>query len=227
MCKVENCEELVHSRGWCQKHYRRFMNHGSTDEPIPLKRPGPKPGPPRPKKERPKKTHCPHGHEYSEENTSINPSGARVCKTCQRERMKTRRGPAKIGQGGVNAAKAYCPRQHEYTEANTMWSKDGRRQCRECARARSRLNNITKYGLTPDDFFGLLEEQDTRCLICQREFYEECGIPNIDHDHKCCAGEFSCGACVRGLLCGHCNRGLSQFRDSVEYLEAAVRYLSK
>jgi hypothetical protein len=31
------------------------------------------------------KTHCPKGHEYSEENTSVTPQGFRNCKTCKRE----------------------------------------------------------------------------------------------------------------------------------------------
>jgi hypothetical protein len=31
------------------------------------------------------KTHCPHGHPYSEENTYINTSGGRCCRTCKRE----------------------------------------------------------------------------------------------------------------------------------------------
>lgn len=38
------------------------------------------------------KTHCPHGHEYNEENTHIrkNRNGARVCRTCARESMRAR-----------------------------------------------------------------------------------------------------------------------------------------
>ena len=32
------------------------------------------------------KTHCPKGHEYSESNTYIYPSGSRGCRTCNRER---------------------------------------------------------------------------------------------------------------------------------------------
>lgn len=28
------------------------------------------------------KTHCPHGHEYNEKNTYIQPSGSRMCRTC-------------------------------------------------------------------------------------------------------------------------------------------------
>lgn len=29
-----------------------------------------------------RKTHCPHGHEYSKDNTRINYRGARVCRMC-------------------------------------------------------------------------------------------------------------------------------------------------
>jgi hypothetical protein len=33
-------------------------------------------------------THCPHGHEYTPENTSTTPQGWRVCKTCRRAKAK-------------------------------------------------------------------------------------------------------------------------------------------
>lgn len=33
-----------------------------------------------------RKTHCPRGHEYTPENTYIQPQGWRCCKTCQRAR---------------------------------------------------------------------------------------------------------------------------------------------
>lgn len=35
-------------------------------------------------------THCPRGHEYSPENTSYRKSGARRCKTCEREASRAR-----------------------------------------------------------------------------------------------------------------------------------------
>lgn len=34
------------------------------------------------------KTHCPHGHEYNEENTYRRPSGTRECRTCRQRRKK-------------------------------------------------------------------------------------------------------------------------------------------
>lgn len=30
------------------------------------------------------KTHCPHGHEYTEENTIVNSKGSRVCRICRK-----------------------------------------------------------------------------------------------------------------------------------------------
>lgn len=37
-----------------------------------------------------RKTHCPRGHEYNDENTRITPAGKRVCRVCDRERSATR-----------------------------------------------------------------------------------------------------------------------------------------
>ena len=34
------------------------------------------------------KTHCKNGHEYTEENTYVNPRGSRTCKICSRKRGK-------------------------------------------------------------------------------------------------------------------------------------------
>jgi hypothetical protein len=37
---------------------------------------------------RPKKTHCPHGHEYTAENTYVSKRGRRSCITCQNDRQR-------------------------------------------------------------------------------------------------------------------------------------------
>jgi hypothetical protein len=41
----------------------------------------------------------------------------------------------------------------------------------------------------------------------------------VDHDHET--------KDVRGILCRRCNLALGQFRDNVELLENAVKYLKK
>ena len=34
------------------------------------------------------KTHCPHGHEYTEENTYIDPKGSRRCRECAKTTIR-------------------------------------------------------------------------------------------------------------------------------------------
>lgn len=79
------------------------------------------------------------------------------------------------------------------------------------------------YGLTPEDFERLLEQQDNRCAICGTAEWGSSGRwpgkPHVDHDHA--TGR------VRGLLCGSCNYGLGAFRDDLERLHAAIQYLSR
>jgi hypothetical protein len=44
----------------------------------------------------------------------------------------------------------------------------------------------------------------------------------VDHDHTCCPGEYTCGKCVRGLLCDDCNKKL---HDSPAWHFRAIEYL--
>lgn len=37
------------------------------------------------------KTHCPRGHEYTADNTYVNPRGSRVCRTCGQAQQAIRR----------------------------------------------------------------------------------------------------------------------------------------
>jgi hypothetical protein len=43
-----------------------------------------------------RKTHCPKGHEYDEENTRITPDGKRVCRAC--DRARSRKTPSATGE---------------------------------------------------------------------------------------------------------------------------------
>ncbi|UJV41637.1 endonuclease VII domain-containing protein [Streptomyces sp. AMCC400023] len=86
-----------------------------------------------------------------------------------------------------------------------------------------RKSQLRRYGLTPERYAAMVEDQEGRCLVC-RETPEKLVV---DHDHSCCPGRYTCGRCVRGLLCSLCNKALGSLRDNPEYARAAARYLSQ
>lgn len=83
---------------------------------------------------------------------------------------------------------------------------------------------LKRYSLTVNDYDALLQSQDGKCAVCRSDNPGVRGW-HIDHDHTCCNGRFSCGRCVRGLLCGQCNLGLGIFQDDPERLLRARDYL--
>jgi len=92
----------------------------------------------------------------------------------------------------------------------------------------SMTNSIQKrarrFGLTQEQFEKMMQDQNGKCLLCDVNLNNV--QFNIDHDHKCCEGRYSCGKCVRGILCGMCNRGLGHFKDNIQTLEKAIKYLT-
>ena len=90
---------------------------------------------------------------------------------------------------------------------------------------RRRRNHLwSTHRITLEGFDDLYVAQDGRCAICWKE--QERRQLAVDHDHACCSGRRSCGACIRGLLCDNCNRGLGMFADNPDLLRAAVRYIT-
>jgi hypothetical protein len=73
-----------------------------------------------------KKTHCPQGHPYDEENTIVGKNGGRACYACKQANWRAR--PLKPPQ-------THCRRGHLYGEANTHMTDRGR-LCLTCFSAR-------------------------------------------------------------------------------------------
>lgn len=92
----------------------------------------------------------------------------------------------------------------------------------------ARNKSIRLYGIEPEDYDRMLDEQGGVCAICGTD--KPTGVSNahfvIDHDHNCCTSYPYCGNCVRGLLCNHCNIVLGQSRDRVSVLQSAIDYLN-
>lgn len=83
---------------------------------------------------------------------------------------------------------------------------------------------LKQYGLTIDDRTRILTEQNNKCGICGILETNE-NFLHIDHDHRCCPSNTSCGKCIRGLLCSKCNRTLGMINDDVNIASSLSKYV--
>lgn len=84
-----------------------------------------------------RKTHCPMGHPYDEQNTMRPPSGGRMCRECCREATRRWRRNNNPGSKPSPAERTQCPAGHPYDDENT-YSYRGKRHCKECRREAAR-----------------------------------------------------------------------------------------
>jgi hypothetical protein len=119
--------------------------------------------------------------------------------------------------------------------------KDGRRNvCKKChtayvisyynsnpdkKAAKNKMNTFyrpayLRHNLTKEEYEELFNLHNGKCHSC-KERDGKC----IDHDHSCCGGSFSCGKCVRGLLCSQCNTALGSLGDSKEKIKGLLEYI--
>ncbi|BCP41481.1 hypothetical protein MINTMi27_15740 [Mycobacterium intracellulare] len=83
---------------------------------------------------------------------------------------------------------------------------------------------LKKYNITATDYLAMLERQGGACALCRMSPNDRVLV--IDHDHKCCDRQGSCGKCVRGLLCYRCNNGLGFVEKSPsEWVSNVASYL--
>ena len=107
------------------------------------------------------------------------------------------------------------------------YGKGTQRKCWTCfsayQRARHKPGSSTLrerlriYGLTPEQYDALLQQQDGVCAIC-RETCRTGQRLSVDHDHA--TGR------IRGLLCRNCNLGIGHLGDSADRIASALAYLT-
>ena len=81
----------------------------------------------------------------------------------------------------------------------------------------NRRSWLKRYGMTLEQYDGLLKLQNGTCAICKTAPTKK--HLSIDHCH-------SSGA-VRGLLCITCNTMIGHAREEIARLESAIQYLLK
>lgn len=80
-----------------------------------------------------------------------------------------------------------------------------------------------KFGITLDQYRGMLEAQNYTCAVCGKLNGTDMHRPgvtkelSVDHNHR--TGQ------LRGLLCNDCNRAIGQLQDSPELCRKAAEYL--
>ena len=77
-----------------------------------------------------------------------------------------------------------------------------------------------RHGLEDHRYFDLYSKHNGKCHSCK----DRDGI-NIDHDHTCCNGSYSCGKCVRGILCSQCNTALGLLNDERNKIISLLEYI--
>jgi Recombination endonuclease VII len=111
-----------------------------------------------------------------------------------------------------------------------------RAECKDCARSyrrqfykdnpdkskeenfKGKLSNLLKnLGITKDDYYKKLNEQNHRCAICNKHESEFNKALAIDHNHTTKK--------VRSFLCGKCNTALGLFNENIELMNKAIEYL--
>ncbi len=145
---------------------------------------------------------------------------------------KSNRGPERDRKTG-----AYKDRR-----THMSWCKHCRKAKRDVEYARQRLTgesaeysrklyaNVWKrrlrvqYGITPEDYERMHDEQQGKCAICGQEetTKHRAGAKrrlSVDHCHKTLK--------VRRLLCHNCNCGIGRFNDDIDKVRKALEYLER
>lgn len=155
---------------------------------------------------------CKFIKEVSEfDKASKNTSGfTSWCKLCKREnRLERLKVEGEIEKERNLANESYHRNKHTKKKTISWIMKDPQRY---------KNNNLkNRFGIDIDKYNKLLEAQDYKCKICGIHKDDEGKSLVVDHCHI--TGK------IRGIICRKCNLGLGNFRDNLQFLENAKKYL--
>ena len=115
--------------------------------------------------------------------------------------------------------RSYCKKCH--SEYMSTYYKQNPEKLLSEAKIKSAKNrkNWKRHKMLEEDYNSLFNLYKGKCHSCKDR-----NATNIDHDHSCCPGLFSCGSCVRGILCNQCNTALGLLGDSTEKIKSLLKY---
>lgn len=135
----------------------------------------------------------------------------KFCPRCKTTKPTSDFGRNVSKSDGLSSYCSKCVREY-----SARWKNKNRDQTR---RTDKYCQAKLKYGLSKDQYDGLIQKQGSKCAICLCELDPFDGTTNthIDHCHE--SGK------VRGILCRACNVALGGFRDNIDALRRAISYL--
>ena len=131
-----------------------------------------------------------------------------TCKKCGEQKELSMFHKHPTNKTGIRSSCKVCDYVNDKERRQSAYYKNYRK-------GKSKQYNIkSKYGLTQEQYLGMLTKQNSKCAIC----YSETELV-VDHCHKT--------GVVRGLLCFKCNLGLGHFDDNKTILTNAINYLGE
>lgn len=152
-------------------------------------------------------------------------NAAKYCKQCVRPRQEILGSfltkecftcHAKFDSSSNHAQ--YCPdcRAERHRETNRLQSIKVRKEKPRVVRG-YKIKRV--YGITPDDYDRMFEDQKGVCSICFGPETTKRGYLCVDHDHT--TGK------VRSLLCSRCNSAIGMLKEKASVAYSAAKYLEK
>ena len=141
---------------------------------------------------------------------------ASKCKSCNREDAKKHR----ADNPGRHAAQTAAWRELN-PEYGRIYYEENIDRLRKAGIASNRRRT---YGVSGEQYEHMLKLQNYVCALCKEPEtarYVDGRIKSLAVDHCHASGK------VRKLLCQLCNTGLGNFKDDVELLKEAIKYLEE
>jgi len=137
---------------------------------------------------------------------------------------KTRKQERVIKEQSMNKRKCSRCKQllplSEFSRYSNLEEHDYYYHCKNCQSDRFLEY---RYKISVDTYLEISKKQEQKCAICKKELNLRTDTAKrskkvaVDHCHA--TGK------VRGILCVSCNQALGFFKDSIENLQSAIKYL--